>query len=137
MTALELDGLGGRKCAQLSGGQRRLLNSITVPLMLLSGILLPMTLGLTWLQNIAKVAHRRCRAGAVPWRFRRLGGVSRQRAHGVGRGGVDGARRAQLRAGERLINIGDRGSARAQALTHPSPEDGGSDRKRSGPTLRW
>ncbi|WP_328404427.1 ABC transporter permease [Nocardia sp. NBC_00403] len=30
------------------------LNSITVPLMLLSGILLPMTLGPTWLQNIAK-----------------------------------------------------------------------------------
>ncbi|MFQ6394924.1 ABC transporter permease [Nocardia sp. KC 131] len=30
------------------------LNAITVPLMLLSGILLPMSLGPTWLQNIAK-----------------------------------------------------------------------------------
>lgn len=31
------------------------LNSVSVPLMLLSGILLPMSVGPTWLQNIAKV----------------------------------------------------------------------------------
>ncbi len=83
-----------------------MLNSVIVPLVLLSGIMLPMTLAPGWLQGVARVSPFRYIIDAMREAF---AGHYCQHDHARGRaggpgggGGVPAARLARLRPRERL-----------------------------------
>ena len=101
-----------------------MLNSVIVPLVLLSGIMLPMTLAPGWLQGVARVSPFRYIIDAMREAFR---GPLRQHDHARGRaggprggGGVPVARLAGLRPRERLGHRSGRGSTRAGRDARPS-----------------